>query len=168
MSTRETKTMTDTAKARRGRGNTTAEKVLTAGLATAACIGVVGLLGTRMVSAQEANAAPAPDSTPVLLATPASTLVTSSSGMTQADLDSYAALLSAEKDRLDAYRAQLTKAAKQINAAAGGKQSAASRPALQPPAATPAIPAPAAKPAPQPKAPPVLAAPAPQSVSKGS
>ena len=167
MSTRETMTMTDTTKARRGRGSTTAEKVLTAGLATAACIGVVGLLGTRMVSAQEANAAPAPDSTPVLLATPASTLVTSSSGMTQADLDAYAALLSAEKDRLDAYRAQLTQAAKQINAATTGKQSAA-RPALKVPARTPVIPAPAAKPAPKPKAPPVVAAPAPQSVSKGS
>lgn len=167
MSTRETMTMTDTAKTRKGRGSTTAEKVLTAGLATAACIGVVGLLGTRMVSAQEVNAAPAPDSTPVLLATPASTLVTSSSGMTQADLDAYAALLSAEKDRLDAYRAQLTEAAKQINTTKVGKSGAA-RPALKVPASTPAIPAPAAKPAPKPKAPPVLAAPAPQSVSKGS
>lgn len=167
-------TMTDTAKARRGRGNTTAEKVLTAGLATAACIGVVGLLGTRMVSAQEANAAPAPDSTPVLLATPASTMVTSSSGMTQGDLDAYAALLSAEKDRLDAYRAQLTQAARQINAATTGKQAAAgktsgaARPAVKLPAQAPAVPAPAVKPAPKPKAPPVLAAPAPQSVSKGS
>jgi hypothetical protein len=167
MSTRETKTMTDTAKARKGRGSTTAEKVLTTGLATAACIGVVGLLGTRMVSAQEVNAAPAPDSTPVLLATPASTLVTSSSGMTQADLDAYATLLSAEKDRLDAYRAQLTEAAKQINTTKVGK-SGAGRPALKVPASTPVVPAPAAKPAPKPKAPPVLAAPAPQSVSKGS
>lgn len=159
--------MTDTTKARRGRGNTTAEKVLTAGLATAACVGVVGLLGTRMVSAQEATAAPAPESSPVLLAAPASTVTTSSSGMTQADLDSYAALLSAEKDRLDAYRAQLTKAAEQINAVTSGKSGAA-RPALKVPARTPVIPAPAAKPAPKPKAPPVVAAPAPQSVSKGS
>lgn len=159
--------MTDTAMTRKGRSNTTAEKVLAAGLATAACVGVVGLLGTRAVSAQEATAAPAQGSSPVLLATPASTVVTSSSGMTQADLDSYSALLSAEKNRLDAYRAELAAAAKKITAASTGKERT-SRPALQVPASTPVIPAPAAKPAPKPKAPPVVAAPAPHTVSKGS
>ena len=91
------RTMTDHARTRKGRSSTAAERIVTAGLATATCIGVVGLLGTRMVSAQEATAEPvATESTPVLLAAPASTVATSSSGMTRSDLDAYAALLAAE------------------------------------------------------------------------
>lgn len=190
------RTMTDHARTRKGRSSTAAERIVTAGLATATCIGVVGLLGTRMVSAQEATAEPAPESTPVLLAAPASTssstVATSSSGMTRSDLDAYAALLAAEKARLDSYRAELVAAAHAINGATSSAQSsgqgigtgstgstanagkpakpgktgsgkAAGQAALpQAPPAVPAIPAPAAKPAPKPAAPPALAAPAPK------
>ena len=118
-------TMTDHARKRKPRSGTATERIVTAGLATATCIGVVGLLGTRMVAAQEVTAEPAaPESTPVLLAAPTSTAasaVTSSSGLTQADLDAYANLLIAEKGRLDAYRADLLAAAQVINAAAAGQ-----------------------------------------------
>ena len=118
-------TMTDHARKRKPRSGTATERIVTAGLATATCIGVVGLLGTRMVAAQEVTAEPAaPESTPVLLAAPTSTAasaVTSSSGLTQADLDAYANLLIAEKGRLDAYRADLLAAAQVINAAAVGQ-----------------------------------------------
>jgi hypothetical protein len=195
------RTMTDHARTRKGRSSTAAERIVTAGLATATCIGVVGLLGTRMVSAQEATAEPAPESTPVLLAAPASTssstVATSSSGMTRSDLDAYAALLAAEKARLDSYRAELVAAAHAINGATSSAQSsgrgigigstanagksakpektgsgkAAGQAALpQAPPAVPAIPAPAVKPAPKPAAPPALAAPAPapQSYTAGS
>jgi hypothetical protein len=159
------RTMTEHAKSRKGRSSTAAERIVTAGLATATCIGVVGLLGTRMVSAQEVSAEPvAQESTPVLLADPASTVATSSSGMTRSDLDAYAALLAAEKDRLDAYRAELKAAARQINAASSGKQGAT----VEWTASEPVIPAPAPKPAPAAAAPPVLAAPAPQTYTKGS
>ncbi len=161
--------MTDHARTRKGRSSTTAERIVTVGLATATCVGVVGLLGTRMVSAQEATAEPsATESTPVLLAAPASTVATSSSGMTRSDLDAYAALLAAEKTRLDSYRAELVAAAQAINGAAGSGKRAGQAALPQAPAAAPAIPAPAPKPAPKPAAPPALAAPAPQSYTAGS
>ena len=67
-------TMTDHARKRKPRSGTATERIVTAGLATATCIGVVGLLGTRMVAAQEVTAEPAaPESTPVLLAAPSAT-----------------------------------------------------------------------------------------------
>ena len=165
------RTMTDHARTRKGRSSTAAERIVTAGLATATCIGVVGLLGTRMVSAQEATAEPvATESTPVLLAAPASTVATSSSGMTRSDLDAYAALLAAEKARLDSYRAELVAAAHAINGTAGSGERVGQAALPQAPAAAPAIPAPAPKPAPKPAAPPALAAPAPapQSYTAGS
>jgi hypothetical protein len=189
--------MTDHARNRKGRSGTAAERIVTAGLATATCIGVVGLLGTRMVAAQESAPQPAaPESVPVLLAAPASNETTTSSGMTRSDLDAYAALLAAEKARLDSYRAELVAAAEAINAARSGQsgtraadpstagvganartsrtgrapapatQQAA--PAPQALAAAPEVAAPAPKPAPVAAPAPALAAPAPQSYTQGS
>ena len=191
------RTMTDHARNRKGRSGTAAERIVTAGLATATCIGVVGLLGTRMVAAQESAPQPAaPESVPVLLAAPASNETTTSSGMTRSDLDAYAALLAAEKARLDSYRAELVAAAEAINAARSGQsgtraaapstagvgtnartsrtgrapapatQQAA--PAPQALAAAPEVAAPAPKPAPVAAPAPALAAPAPQSYTQGS
>lgn len=191
------RTMTDHARNRKGRSGTAAERIVTAGLATATCIGVVGLLGTRMVAAQESAPQPAaPESVPVLLAAPASNEMTTSSGMTRSDLDAYAALLAAEKARLDSYRAELVAAAEAINAARSGQsgtraaapstagvgtnartsrtgrtpapatQQAA--PAPQALAAAPEVAAPAPKPAPVAAPAPALAAPAPQSYTQGS
>jgi hypothetical protein len=170
------------------------ERILSAGLATATCVGVVGLLGARTI---EANAtASVPESSeveasqalePVALAAEPTT----SSGLTQADLDAYAAQLATEKDRLDAYRAKLVKTAKKLQKAAAAQRqeqaftaqswtapqasgsSNASRPAAKAPAAkAPAAKAPTAKPkapkpAPQAKAAPQPApAPAPQPAPK--
>ena len=191
------RTMTDHARNRKGRSGTAAERIVTAGLATATCIGVVGLLGTRMVAAQESAPQPAaPESVPVLLAAPASNETTTSSGMTRSDLDAYAALLAAEKARLDSYRAELVAAAEAINAARSGQSgtraaapstagvgtnartsrtgraSAAATqqaaPAPQALAAAPEVAAPAPKPAPVAAPAPALAAPAPQSYTQGS
>ncbi len=191
------RTMTDHARNRKGRSGTAAERIVTAGLATATCIGVVGLLGTRMVAAQESVPQPAaPESVPVLLAAPASNETTTSSGMTRSDLDAYAALLAAEKARLDSYRAELVAAAEAINAARSGQSgtraaapstagvgtnartsrtgrapAAATQqaaPAPQALAAAPEVAAPAPKPAPVAAPAPALAAPAPQSYTQGS
>lgn len=191
------RTMTDHARNRKGRSGTAAERIVTAGLATATCIGVVGLLGTRMVAAQESAPQPAaPESVPVLLAAPASNETTTSSGMTRSDLDAYAALLAAEKARLDSYRAELVAAAEAINAARSGQSgtraaapstagvgtnartsrtgrapAAATQqaaPAPQALAAAPEVAAPAPKPAPVAAPAPALAAPAPQSYTQGS
>lgn len=144
------------------RRTSTPERILSAGLATAACLGVVGLLGTRMVDAQAATPAAnqnAATSMPVLMN---STGATSQQGLTKADLDAYAALLTAEKNRLDDYRAQLVKAAKQLQRNPGkqGPGKAPLQVAL--PQTAPAAPAaPAARPIPVPQKAPA-AAPAPQ------
>jgi cell division septation protein DedD len=151
------------------RRTSTPERIISAGLATAACLGVVGLLGTRLVEAQAATPAAdqaAATSVPVLMD---STEATTQQGLTKADLDAYAALLTAEKHRLDDYRAQLVKAAKQLQRP--GKQGAGKKPLqVSLPQAAPAAPAaPAAKPIPVPqKAPAAAPAPQAQSQSHGS
>jgi hypothetical protein len=172
------------------RRSSTPERILTAGLATATCIGVVGLLGVRTI---EANAASAETGTTVdLAASPAdATVVTTSKGLTEAQLDEYAADLAREKERLDAYRAKLVKTAKKLqrqadrqaaaDAATGTRSvapapanaAAAPQPAAKPqPVAKPkpaAKPQPVAKPAPKPApAPAPKPAPKPQSNTKGS
>lgn len=146
------------------------ERILSAGLATAACLGVVGLLGTRIVEAQAATPAAdqyAATSVPVLMD---STAATSQQGLSKADLDAYAALLTAEKQRLDDYRAQLVKAAKQLNRNQGKQASGTAPLRVSLPQAAPAAPAvPAARPIPVPqKAPAAAPAPQAQSQSHGS
>ncbi len=173
-----TATMTSTRRHSRAplRRSSTPEKIVAAGLATATCVGLVGVIGARTVAAQAAddgkNASIALDV--------AQTYVepTTSSGLTQADLEAYAAQLASERVRLDTYRAKLIKAGKQL------QHQAAQRPAQSSPAATtsrprvtgprpvakpPRTPAPrpAAKPVPKP-APHHQSAPAPQSNTKSS
>ena len=88
------------------------ERILSAGLATATCVGIVGLIGARTI---EANASPTGSedySSEVAAAEPATAVgtiastpmvePTTSTGLTQADLDAYAVQLAVEKDRLDA------------------------------------------------------------------
>lgn len=74
------------------------QKALAFGLASATCLGVVGLITVR--NAQEASAADATDQV-------ALTAATTSTGVTQAQLDQYASQLAAEQQRLEAYRLQL-------------------------------------------------------------
>jgi len=92
------------------RGSSTPQRILSAGLAGATCVGIVGLLGVRMVQAQEADAAATGTAAVDTTAQPATT----STGLTQADLDAYAAALSDQRARLDAYRADLVSAAEQL------------------------------------------------------
>lgn len=171
------------------RRSSTPERILSAGLATATCIGVVGLLGVRTI---EANAASAETGTTVELATSPTdaSVATTSTGLTEAQLDAYAADLAREKERLDAYRAKLVKTAKKLQRQADRQAAAAEtgarsvapapantatapRPAAKPPAAAKPRPAakpePVAKPAPKPAPAPAPApAPKPQSNTKGS
>lgn len=157
------------------RRSSTPEKILSAGLATATCVGLVAVIGARTVAAQAAD-----DSKKVSAqaeVAPAAEEPTTSSGLSQGDLDAYAAQLEAERVRLDTYRAKLIKAGKQLqrqaarqgsaattnnSAAANSTTSTAPRPAAKPipkPVSKP-VPKPVAKPAPKP-----VAKPAPHSQS---
>lgn len=138
------------------RGRSTADRVLSAGLATAACVGVVGVLGVR--GFEDSSAA----QQDVATQAGAATLAVSSAGLTEAQLDTYAAQLAAEGAKLDAYRAQLTKVAKDLKkgAATQGASTTSGATATTTtrkprPAAVPApkpAPKPVAKPAPKPAA----------------
>ena len=95
------------------RGRSTTDRVVSSSLAVAACAGIVGLLGLR--TAQDANSTQvAPDlaSTGVPL---------SSAGLSQQQLDVYAAALEAERQQLVAYRDQLQIVAVQLAAARNGE-----------------------------------------------
>jgi translation initiation factor IF-3 len=185
------------------RRSSTPERILSAGLATATCVGVVGLLGARTISANaEGTEAGSSESSteaveipvdPTVSVQEANSPPTSTAGMTQAELDAYAARLAEEKDRLDAYRTKLIKTAKKLKrlaakqaaasstgsvvvsrpASSGGssgkpsstKAQAAARPQAQPAAPQQQ----AAQPAPKPAAAPAAkAAPKPQSNTKSS
>jgi len=138
MSTRATTTMTRHSSQAPLRRSSVPSKILSAGLATATCIGVVGVLGVRTIDANaaddtESTGAPVPEAAPSVpapqneVATTA-VVAASSQGLTQADLDAYAAELAAEKERLDAYRAKLVKTAKKLKrqaAALAGSQGGA-------------------------------------------
>ena len=151
----------------RTRGRRPADRILAAGLATATCVGIVGVLGVRMAeantAAQAGDASLAVDTTPLDAAAP-----TSSAGLTQEQLDAYAAQLQQEGAKLDAYRASLTKIANKLQKkAASGSSASAPRTVTAP--TVKSAPKPVAKPAPKP-APKPVAKPAPkaQSKSKGS
>ena len=155
------------------RRSSTPERILSAGLATAACIGVVGLLGVRTIEANAASttspSAADQVTAPIDLAASTdsglSTPATTSTGLTEEQLDAYAADLAREKERLDAYRAKLVKTAKKLQRQADAlRQStgASSAPASAARTTTPAAPtAPKAKPAPAKPAPATKPAPKP-------
>lgn len=103
-STKAITTMTSSSVRRPSRrGHSTTDKVVSAGLAAAACAGLVGVIAVR--TSQEAQAADAQASTEVADATLAA--ATTSTGLTQEQLDQYAAQLEAERQRLLDYRDQL-------------------------------------------------------------
>ena len=95
-------------------GHSTTDKVVSASLAVAACAGLVGVIAVR--TSQEAQASDAQATTEVTDATLVA--ATTSSGLTQAQLDEYAAQLEAERLKLIDYRDQLALAAAAINGAA--------------------------------------------------
>lgn len=85
---------------------------------------------------------------------------TTSTGLTQADLDAYAAQLAQERAQLDAYRGKLAKAAKQLKATARQATSQSSAPAATVPTKV-VVPRPAAEPVAKPT-------PNPQTATKSS
>ncbi len=139
---------------RKSRRNSPADKIWSAGLAATTCIGIVGVIGVRSMEANAADAASQPATTDIALVS--SNVPTTSTGLTQADLEAYAAALAAESARLDSYRAALVDAANALQAASG-------HPAVQQPSVqqTRVTRAPAAQSAPQ-------FAPTPQSNTKSS
>ncbi|MCX6432151.1 MAG: hypothetical protein NTX29_05005, partial [Actinobacteria bacterium] len=95
----------------RGRRNrSTADKIISAGLATATCVGIVGVIGVRTIEASAAADSSSTESSSSDTATPGAAVAqvaVSSTGLTEAQLDEYAAQLAAEGAKLDAYRAKL-------------------------------------------------------------
>ena len=143
------KTKTNAKRRPSRRTNSTASKIVSAGLATATCIGLVGVIGVR--TAQDSAAADlsaAAESQAGAVAAP-----TSTDGYTQADLDAYAAQLAAESQRLTDYRAQLADAALTLQASAGGNVSVTEPiPSVSKPSVTkPTVSKPAAQAAPKPQ-----------------
>jgi hypothetical protein len=143
--------------ARKARRNSPADKIWSAGLATATCIGLVGVIGVRTVEANVDNAAA---STATDIALVSAQEPTTSTGLTQADLDAYAVALSDEAAKLAAYRAALVDAGNALQAA-GGQQAVQQAQIKQPQIKQPQIKQPVAAPAP-------AAQPAPQSNTKSS
>ncbi|MGI9196658.1 MAG: hypothetical protein ACR2KE_04275 [Candidatus Nanopelagicales bacterium] len=94
--------MTTTRPAPKPKRSRAGERMLAVGLASTACIGLVGVIGVRSALSQEPDNATATD--PV-----------TSNGYTQADLDAYAAQLASQAQQLDAYKRQLKDAAQQLN-----------------------------------------------------
>ncbi len=112
------------------------------------CVGLAGVLAVR-VADESAAASNTPSDTAEQAAVPAN-----SSGMTQADLDAYAAQLEQERQQLADYRAQLVDVAAQLQAAAQSQgvngPAVVTRPQVKKPAAS--QPAPKSAPAPKPQA----------------
>jgi len=84
----------------------TSDKIWSVGLAGAACIGLVGVIGVKAAEVQAKKTADAAVSTSVEPVT--------SAGLTQSQLDSYAAQVVADRANLDQYRQQLLTLSQQI------------------------------------------------------
>lgn len=106
------KARTNTTTVRRPARTSTGTKIVSASLATMTCVGLAGVLAVRTADESAAASNSTPD-TAQQAAAP-----TSSSGMSQADLDAYAAQLDQERQQLADYRAQLVDVAAQLQAAA--------------------------------------------------
>jgi hypothetical protein len=138
----------------RTRRHWTTDRIVSAGLAVTACAGIVGVIGVRSIEdSAAAQQVPAIDAA-------SSGQAVSSAGLTEDQLDEYAAQLQAEATRLDAYRVKLRKAAAAVASAPQPTVKKSPKPAAQRPVAKPA-PKPVAKPAPKP-----VAKPAPKPVAK--
>ena len=154
------RTKTNASRRTSRRTNSTASKIVSAGLATATCVGLVGVVGIR--TAQDSAAAELSSATESQASAVA--LPTSTDGHTQADLDAYAAQLEAEAQRLADYRAQLVDAALILQESAGGNAGVT----VSDPAAVPANPQGIKKPKPTVSKPAAQAAPKPQANTKSS
>lgn len=146
--------------------DTAPQRILSAGLATATAVGLIGVIGVR--TAQDSAAADNANLTAATLDA-SSTATVSTAGYTKADLDAYAAQLDAERQRLEDYRAKLVNVANALQQ--GGAVRSATTKATAAPAKVPTAKkqsAPAAQSAPKAKPAPAAAAPKPQAKSKSS
>lgn len=105
-------------RAPRKKSNTTQHKVISASLAGAACVGLVGVIGVRVTADANAQQSKQVDAATLAAAT-------SSTGMTQDQLDQYAAKLEAERQKLIAYRDQLVQVANVLQSRSGSIQQTA-------------------------------------------
>lgn len=96
--------MTTTEPKRKAPKSRAGERMLAVGLASTACIGLVGVIGVRAAQSDEVKTQPV-DATEHV----------SSQGVTQADLDAYAAQLADQAAQLKDYRRQLKAVAAQLN-----------------------------------------------------
>jgi hypothetical protein len=116
------------AKPMRSRRRKSVDKFVTATLATAACVGLVGAIGIRTVDDTAAAAVEnVPAADPV-----AGAPATTAQGLTEAQLDTYAAELKAEAAKLEAYRKQLATAAHKLKKAQAAGAAAAAAAASTP------------------------------------
>ena len=115
---------TTTPAPRRGsrRTDTPAGKLLAAGLAGATCLGLVGVIGIRSATDAAANGDQAAGDLAAADAAGAGnaqlTAATTSDGVTQQQLDEYAAQLAQERQRLVDYRSYLQDVATQLQTVA--------------------------------------------------
>ncbi len=114
----------------RGRQGT-ADKVWAVGLAGATCLGLVGVVGVRAVG-DAAAAEPQVDMTAVdtsangVADTTTAPVATSTSGLTEEQLDQYARALEVERAKLEAYHKELLDAAAKLQASADAMAKAGS------------------------------------------
>lgn len=93
------------------RTTSASQKILALGLASATCVGLVGMIAVRSAQDASAQEATSQDTTNQIDLAAATT----STGVTQTQLDQYAAQLANERARLEAYRQQLVTAANQLS-----------------------------------------------------
>jgi hypothetical protein len=128
----------------RSRRRLSTDRIISTGLAVTACAGMVAVIGVRSME----------DSAATQQAATVDAGAVSSTGLTEAQLDDYAAQLQAESARLDSYRDKLATVAASLKTTPAARQSPVtkSRPVAKPkPVAKPAPvakPKPVAKPAP--------------------
>jgi cell division septation protein DedD len=137
----------------RSRRRLSIDRIISTGLAVTACAGMVAVIGVRSIEDSAATQQAA--------AVDATAGAVSSTGLTEAQLDEYAAQLQAEGARLDSYRDKLATVAGTLTTAPATQQSPAAKP--KPKAVT--KPAPVAKPTPKPAPKPAAK---PQSTTKSS
>ena len=151
------------------RRRTTADKIISAGLATAACAGLVGMIGVRTIEQSAAAQNTGSTASDAARRAPTCAAVTSSSGLTQADLDAYAAQLQAEQRQARRLPRQAGQGGQAAHGRADGQTACRdvgrACPACRRPATSKPVAKPVAKPAPKP-----VAAPAakPKSKTKSS
>ena len=168
----------------RKRGGTS-DRIWSTGLAVATCAGLVGVVGVRTLEAAPAEATidpiPVANVEPTVATYATTQVAVSSSGITQAQLDQYAASLDAQRQELLAYRDQLAAAAKELRKAAKALNTKAGtsvnvktkapaqqqQPSVQAAAPQALAPAPVARPVPAPKPAPAVQQ-APQTQTRGS